>query len=95
MDLKPSAVTGRQALVFCLFVILAGSGVGRIAAQPSAPALPVLTEPVNDFANVIDPVSAAEMERMIRNLQEKTGDVVVVSPSMAAGGVKHDGRVLP
>jgi uncharacterized protein len=40
--------------------------------------LPELTEPVNDFAHVVDPQSRAEMERMIRALQAKTGDVVVV-----------------
>jgi uncharacterized protein len=34
---------------------------------------------VNDFANVIDSASAAAMESMIRELQEKTGDVVVVA----------------
>ena len=41
--------------------------------------LPELTEPVNDFAHVIDPQSRAEMERMIRALQAATGDVVVVA----------------
>jgi uncharacterized protein len=45
----------------------------------SREALPELTKPVNDFATVIDPASAAEMDRMIRALQEKTGDVVVVA----------------
>jgi uncharacterized protein len=47
--------------------------------QPPSDRLPELTKPVNDFANVIDPANAAEMERMIRALQEKTGDVVVVA----------------
>jgi uncharacterized protein len=41
--------------------------------------LPELTKPVNDFAQVIDPASATAMESMIRELQEKTGDVVVVA----------------
>jgi uncharacterized protein len=40
--------------------------------------LPAITQPVNDYAKVIDASSAAEMDRMIRELQEKTGDVVVV-----------------
>jgi uncharacterized protein len=35
--------------------------------------------PVNDFANVIDPASAAEMDRLIRRLQTATGDTVVVA----------------
>jgi len=42
-------------------------------------ALPALTEPVNDFAQVIDSASAAEIDRMSRALQAKTGDVVVVA----------------
>jgi uncharacterized protein len=48
------------------------------AAQSSAP-LPELTAPVNDFARVIDPESARRMDAMIRELQEKSGDVVVVA----------------
>jgi len=52
-------------------------------AQPASPQstssnLPELTQPVNDFARVIDSESAAEMDRMIRALQEKTGDAVSV-----------------
>ena len=41
--------------------------------------LPALTAPVNDFANVIDAASAAELDRIIRVLQTTTGDVVVVT----------------
>jgi uncharacterized protein len=41
--------------------------------------LPTLTAPVNDFAKVIDPASAAELDRIIRVLQAATGDVVVVT----------------
>ncbi len=40
--------------------------------------LPVLTEPVNDLAGVIDGPSEREMDRLIRALQAATGDVVVV-----------------
>ncbi len=40
---------------------------------------PELTQPVNDFANVIDGASAREMESLIRSLQQATGDVVVVA----------------
>jgi uncharacterized protein len=40
--------------------------------------LPDLTQPVNDFAQVIDHDSAAQMDRMIRALQAATGDAVVV-----------------
>ena len=44
-----------------------------------AQALPELTQPVNDFANVIDPSSAQAMDSLIRSLQRATGDVVVVA----------------
>jgi uncharacterized protein len=38
-----------------------------------------LTKPVNDFANVIDPASEAELERRIVELKSASGDVVVVA----------------
>lgn len=60
-------------------LLLAGSTIGAGAQAPASTALPEITQPVNDFAKVIDPQSTAEMERMIRALQEKTGDVVVVA----------------
>ena len=47
-----------------------------VAAQPLPPPL---TQPVNDFANVIDPESARQMDALIRSLQRATGDVVVVA----------------
>jgi uncharacterized protein len=49
------------------------------AVAASAQDLPLLTEPVNDFASVIDPAHAASMDRAIRALRAKTGDTVVVA----------------
>jgi uncharacterized protein len=46
------------------------------SAQPLPPEL---TQPVNDFAHVIDAESAATLEHQIRALQQATGDVVVVA----------------
>lgn len=43
------------------------------------PLPPELTKPVNDFANVIDAASEAEIERQIVALEAATGDVVVVA----------------
>ena len=43
------------------------------------PAPPELTRPVNDFANVIDAASEAEIERRILELKNASGDVVVVA----------------
>ena len=41
--------------------------------------IPRLTAPVNDFANVIDPSSEAQLDELIRRLQTATGDVMVVA----------------
>ena len=41
--------------------------------------IPRLTAPVNDFANVIDASSEAQLEELIRRLQNATGDVMVVA----------------
>jgi uncharacterized protein len=40
---------------------------------------PELTQPVNDFARVIDADSAAAMDTLVRALQKASGDVVVVA----------------
>jgi uncharacterized protein len=48
----------------------------RAAGQPQPPEL---TRPVNDFANVIDAASEAEIERRILELKNATGDVVVAA----------------
>jgi uncharacterized protein len=40
---------------------------------------PELTQPVNDFAHVIDAQSAQTIEALIRSLQQASGDVVVVA----------------
>src|SRR5688500_8147157 len=42
-------------------------------------AIPRLTAPVNDFANVVDPASRAQLDELIRRLQDATGDVMVVA----------------
>jgi uncharacterized protein len=55
---------------------LAAGLASRAAAQDPPPEL---TQPVNDFAGVIDPSSEAAMESLIRSLQQASGDVVVVA----------------
>ena len=50
-----------------------------LAVAAAADDLPELTQPVNDFAHVVDARSAAEMDRMIRALKDATADVVVVA----------------
>jgi uncharacterized protein len=63
-------VSVRLALLFSIF------WPSFVVAQPAPPEL---TQPVNDFAHVIDAESAAAMDRQIRALQKATGDVVVVA----------------
>jgi uncharacterized protein len=60
----------------CLLLMALCLVAAPAAAQPPTP---VLTEPVNDFAHVIDAASKAEMDRRIRALQQTSGDVVVVA----------------
>jgi len=61
------------------FAVLVAAALLSIAPLRAADPLPELTEPVNDFAHVIDGASATEIDRMSRALQTKTGDAVVVA----------------
>ena len=70
-----TARRGTRALLLALLAV----GVLTPAAASAQPPPPVLTAPVNDFANVIDADSKAEMDRRIRALQQTTGDAVVVA----------------
>jgi uncharacterized protein len=75
---SPDAKVLRSAV--CLAVCLLS-----LSSSPGAqPALPELTSPVNDFADVIDEASERELDRRIRALQAASGDVVAVAtlPSM-------------
>ena len=78
----------RLAIALVIAVVsVTGSGMRAIRLQAAAvgvvetlqPAPPVLTAPVNDFANVIDPASESELDRRIRALQAASRDVVVVA----------------
>jgi uncharacterized protein len=50
-----------------------------VATDARAQQIPALTQPVNDFANVVDASSEAAMSDLIRSLQQASGDVVVVA----------------
>jgi uncharacterized protein len=63
-----------QVGLACLVVLVIGT-----ASHAADPLPPELTQPVNDFAHVIDPQSAASLEQQIRTLQAATGDVIVVA----------------
>ena len=66
---------GRSAGARLAFVVSLLCAAPRAGAQN----LPELTQPVNDFAHVIDAGHAEAMDRLIRALQSATGDVVVVA----------------
>lgn len=57
-----------------LFAILLTAATA--SAQPPPP---LLTAPVNDFAGVIDPAGKQQLDALIRQLQNATGDVLVVA----------------
>jgi len=59
-----------------LMVLALIAAVGYVYAQAPPPEL---TRPVNDFANVIDAESEAEIERRILALEQASGDIVVVA----------------
>jgi uncharacterized protein len=62
----------------CPLVVAVLAAVTLGASAPDA-ALPELTQPVNDFAKVIDAANSASIDQMIRTLKAATGDVVVVA----------------
>ena len=53
--------------------------VSAAAARAQQPEPPELTQPVNDFAHVIDANSRNAMDALIRSLQQASGDVAVVA----------------
>lgn len=66
---------GRTIRRLCL--VFALSAWALPAHAQTAP--PELAAPVNDFANVIDPGSERAIESLVRQLQNATGDVMVVA----------------
>lgn len=75
-----SLMPGRTRLIACVvvaLVVLAGVRARTTAYVEAPPA--ELTQPVNDFAHVIDGASAQEIDRIIRALKAASGDVVIVA----------------
>jgi uncharacterized protein len=71
-----ASIRAARAVLSLLIVWLGLVAAARVYAQDQ---LPQLTEPVNDFANVIDAGSEREMTRRILALKAASGDVVVVA----------------
>lgn len=93
---RPSRRATRLALIATL-IVCSGLWLVRSAAAQALPpgaTLPELTQPVNDFANVIDPQNAAEIDRVSRALLAATTDangigdtiIVVTTPTYAPFG---------
>jgi uncharacterized protein len=75
-----ATVTRRLASISLpVLVVLLAAGTRPAIAQAQEATIPALTTTVNDFATVIDPSSAAEIDRLIRALQAASGDVIVVA----------------
>jgi uncharacterized protein len=74
-------MTARVLLCWLLLLpVTLSAGLRAEARQaPADGAIPRLTAPVNDFANVIDASSEAQLDELIRRLQSATGDVMVVA----------------
>src|SRR5687768_9446064 len=53
--------------------------IASFAHGASAQDVPRLTEPVNDFANVIDASSKRDIDARIRALERASGDIIVVA----------------
>jgi len=68
--------TGRHRGVLCglAAVVLLAAACPAVAQD-----IPELTQPVNDFARIVDAPSKDAMEALIRSLQQASGDVVVVA----------------
>ena len=69
----------RVVVAMVIVALLAGARVSGAAVAAAADPLPTLTQPVNDFAHIIDRESATELDRQIRALTTATGDVVIVA----------------
>ena len=68
--------SGARVLAWTLAAV-----VWLLAASPASgqETLPPLTQPVNDFANVIDAESKARLDDLIRRLHAATGDTIIVA----------------
>jgi len=78
MTVPGSRMACRTAAVCAAAFLLVVATPGP-ALHAQQPAPPELTEPVNDFANVISAAQEAELDRLSRTLQSASGDVLVVA----------------
>jgi uncharacterized protein len=72
-------VEGRRHRGWLVAAVCAFCLVPSSAFASAQPAPPALTEPVNDFASIVDAASRAELDKRIRALKDTTGDVLVIA----------------
>jgi uncharacterized protein len=72
---RRAEASGLRGLVAAVLLCAAIASSARAADTN----LPELTQPVNDFAHVIDPASTEAIDRVSRALQAASGDVIVVA----------------
>ena len=75
----PGSRTACRTAAVCAAAFLLVVAAPGPALHAQQPAPPELTEPVNDFANVISEAQEAELDRLSRTLQSASGDVLVVA----------------
>ena len=92
---RPSAA--RLGWLLAALLLLAPLRGVRARVSDSSRRSPAISrrspQPVNDFGGVIDPASAAAMDRAIRALQAATGDVVVVVTVPTRRALRRHSRV--
>lgn len=76
-------MTARRPIRFAILALTFTAILGATTTPATTPSadqgLPTLADaPVNDLAHVIDPSSAAEIDRRVRALKQASGDVVMV-----------------
>lgn len=76
---RPARLRAHLIVMAALSTAALALGAAPSSAQSSDLAPPVLTAPVNDFANVISADAAARLDQLIRTLQAASGDVIVVA----------------
>src|SRR5262245_5247691 len=72
-------IVPQSAAVFLLILSIVALGVGQKVLAQSVDTLPELTEPVNEFAGVIDGTSRNQFDQLSRSLKAASGDVLVVA----------------
>jgi uncharacterized protein len=74
---EPRSPRARIAAAACLLVLIVGADA--VAQGTSRPPTPELSQPVNDFANVIPGDIERQLDQLSRALRAASGDVLVVA----------------